>query len=206
MRFRCNSKMDFEVCDVQADGSCFYRCLVSCALGDSPLWDCLFRTAFSQDQAIAHLRRRVARHVCNDSEARESLRSLILLHKQMGEASQLLEDHPLLQNAASLDDIAKNIRVHGVWASQVEVEAAKAITAAASTALVILEGESNSAADQLIAAIDKVHFARCIVMVRVDDCHYRFLRLKECKVFNTAWLIYAAGCLAMLEDGDDQLF
>ena len=195
-----------QVCDVDADGECFYRCFVACAEEDEALWTMLFRPSFSQAQAISCLRRRVAKHVCENDEAREWIRSLILMHKDTG---SIVEEHPLLQNASSLNDVYKNVTVHRVWASQVEYEVVQRFAKWANIALIIVEGTTTSAANQLLAAVDKVRCARCIVFVRIDDCHYQYLRVDKRqvhKIFNTAWLIYAAAQLAMLEDADDQLF
>lgn len=81
-------------------------------------------------------------------------------------------ENPLLHGIRSLEDIANNITVERVWASQIEASVVRMLLGKVDVDLVLLEGASDSAANQLLAALNSVKTTRCIVMVRVDDCHY----------------------------------
>lgn len=189
--------------DVAADGDCFYRCVLCCLRGDAPVWAGL-GLPDTPRVAILALRRLVAWHIREDDEVIGWVTSLIML--QLGEPTALREDNPLLRGAKSLSGAAANVETGGAWASQIEVGVVRKLTAAHGIEVVVLEGGGASAADQMLAALDKTRAARCLVLVRVDDCHYCFLRLGLRRLFSTAWLTYRAACEAMLEDFDDQLF
>lgn len=135
------------------------------------------------------------------------LRRLISLYKDTGDIKTLQMENPLLHGIRSLEDIANNITVERVWASQIEASVVRMLLGKVDVDLVLLEGASDSAANQLLAALNSVKTTRCIVMVRVDDCHYRYLRqVSKQTIFTTAWLLHLSTCMAMHEDEDDQLF
>lgn len=100
------------------------------------------------------------------------LRRLISLYKDTGDIKTLQMENPLLHGIRSLEDIANNITVERVWASQIEASVVRMLLGKVDVDLVLLEGASDSAANQLLAALNSVKTTRCIVMVRVDDCHY----------------------------------
>lgn len=197
-----------NVADVDADGDCFYRCLLCCIREDRALYDGLALSALPGN-AILQLREHVARHIRDDPEVRGWLRSLLLTIKGMvdpEDAAGIKEDNPLLSGARSLQMVSDNITVDRVWASQTEISVVRRTLSEHELALVVVEGDSPSAADQLLAALDKLLAPRCVVLVRVHNCHYRFLRMRRRKIFNVAWLVHMACGLAMVQDEDDQLF
>lgn len=192
-----------EVCEVSADGDCFYHCVVQCTRGHGC---CL-------DTTVAMLRAGIAQYVREDARVREWIRLLVKLYKD--DTATLKQENPLLKNVRSLQDISDNITVKGVWASQIEVGVTQLMLATHQMSLVVVEANCASAADQLLAALDKATLPWAMVLVRVEDCHYRFLQLSRSssdtraepiRIFDTAWLLYHAACLVMLEDSDDQLF
>ena len=75
-------------------------------------------------------------------------------------------------------------------------------------ALIVVEGDTDSAANQLLASLDKIVQPRCVVLVRLEDRHYNYLEgLSDGgRTFNTAWLVYVVACMAMVEDAGSQLF
>lgn len=197
-----------DVADVDADGECFYRCLVCCIRRDRTLYEGLSLSAVPGN-AISQLREHVAYHIRGDPEVREWIRALLLTMKRLEDpevVAGIMEDNPLLYGARSLQGISDNITLGKAWASQTEVGIVRRSLGAYGIGLVVVEGESPSAADQLLAALDKLLTPRCIVLVRVHNCHYRFLRMQRLTIFNTAWLVYGACCMAMLQDDEDQLF
>lgn len=191
-----------EVCDVDADGDCLYRCLLCCLRGDPEVC----RELSLSTDGVTTLRSTIAQSVRENLEVRKWLRTLLRLHKQTEGGINLTEDNPLLAGARSLTDVAENITTNRVWASQVEVNVARLLVAPFGIAIVVVEGASDSAADQLLAALNQARMPRCIVLVRVNQCHYRFLRLRSITIFCTAWLIYKSAHMAMTEDKDSQLF
>lgn len=191
-----------EVCDVDADGDCLYRCLLCCLRG-SPT---ACRKLSLSTGGVTTLRATIAQNVRENLEVRKWLRTLLRLHKQTEGGINLTEDNPLLAGARSLADVSDNITTNRVWASQVEINIARSLVAPCGIAIVVVEGDSDSAADQLLAALNQTGEPRCIVLVRVHQCHYRFLRLRSTTIFSTAWLIYKSAQMAMTEDEDSQLF
>ena len=199
--------MELHVNDVAADGDCFYTCFVLCLRKDEMvLWSILRADPQSIEAGVPRLRAVVAEEVCTTQHGRDCLRTLILICKATGDM-ELRKDHPLLGGARSLKDIARNITAERVWASQIEVGMAQRITAAYDIGLVVVEGATSSAANQLLASLDKVQQERCVVLVRVNDSHYNFISGAQSEtIFSTGWLVYRAACAAMLEDVEDQLF
>lgn len=184
---------------MQADGDCFYHCVLQCTRGHT----CCPATT------VASLRARIARHVRENARVRQWIRRLIQLHTE--DTATLKQENPLLQDVRSLQDISDNITIRGVWASQIEVGVTQLILDPHQVSLVIMEADSASAANQLLAALDKVKLPWTMVLIRVEDCHYRLLQFSSSmsepiRIFNTAWLLYQAACLVMLEDSDEQLF
>ena len=185
-----------NVCDVLADGNCFYRCYVQC-----------FGTEGDEEEDVMSLRQLVAGCVTTDPGTRSSLKSLLVIMKECRDnREELYMDNPLMEGARSLADIAANITANHVWASQIEVGVVRKLAAIHGVALVVVEGGTSSATDQLIAALDKAGQPLCVVFVRIDNCHYQYLTGSTQKVFPTDWLIYKACTMAMLEDAEDQLF
>lgn len=197
--------MSLEVCDVDADGECFYRCLVRCLQQDAAVWSGLGLPE-EEWHAILCLRGLVARCVRDDQEVGAWIHALVRLYKEAGSAADLADENPLLNGARCLKDVSYNITVGRAWASQVEVMVAQRETAGHGVALVVLEAGCASSSDQLLAALDKTAAPRCAVLVRVRQCHYCYLALGTRRVFHTAWLVYRAAVLAMLDDPDDPLF
>lgn len=193
---RTSAMSALTLCDVPADGDCFYTSYVRSALGQLP--------PNIEKRINKLLRTRVAANVLQDRSVQKMLKSLVVLCKQC-KSDNLVEEHPLIVGAQSLSDVADNIKDNKVWASQVEVSIVQQFAAKRKVALIVVEGNTESAADQLMAALDKATMEKCMVLVRMDQCHYQYLWMNG-GVFSTAWLIYLAAQMAMLEDPDAQLF
>ena len=187
-----------HLCDVPGDGDCFYTSIVRC-LCNSPE---ILGLPSCETEAVDGLRALVADEICSTAP-HGCLRSLVVLCKK---DRTLKDEFPLLKGAASLEAVAANITEKRVWASEIEVEASRSLLRPFGTALVVLQDGADSAADQLLAAVDKIELGKCILLVRVNDNHYQYLAEATQTVFNTAWLIYKASILVMTEDEDDQLF
>lgn len=56
-----------EVCDVDADGDCFYNCVLTCLRDDTALWDALSLPSDLQE-AITQVRETIAGYVQTDKE------------------------------------------------------------------------------------------------------------------------------------------
>lgn len=188
--------MDLQVCDVEADGDCFYSCVVRCLSQDVAILKALLLPR-NPDLAVSRLREAVAYCVEEDDEVRGWIRRLLLLNKATGGGISLREDNPLLEDASSLSDMAHNIVERRVWASQLEVLIAQKLTGGQGVALLVLEGGCSGAARQLMSAVQNANHKRCIVVIRVNQCHYQFLSMHPShgRIFDTDWLMWRAACM-----------
>lgn len=203
----------FCVEEIAGDGHCFYRCVVRSLLHNIVLPPGARIIGIDEDEgrveerdAVRHLREFVADRVIRDKDVKEWIRTLIHLHRGTDGGINLTADNPLLARARCLSDVAGNIVHRNVWASQIEIQIVKRQLEHNGIALVLVERSQISAANALIAATDKISLPLALLVVRVETCHYNLITLAGAKLLPTAWLMYKAACLAMLEDDDHQLF
>lgn len=166
-----------ELCDVPGDGDCFYTCIA--------------RSLGREDEYVSALRSAVATLLIRDHQERKTLLRLCRLHRKCPEIVPV-NDNPLLEGAKSLEDIAANIRSNGVWASQIEVGIVQRMLAETEQiSLIVLEAGCQDAGDQMASCLGSVSSDRCMFLVRVDQCHYQYVRCHYgAGVHNTHWMRY----------------